>query len=81
MFGNILSLKPYENVTVDGCSVLSVYITCALLAVPVVIELDVQLDTQAAMRWKQDIISNLDTTIAPTIPFLLLGNKQDKVSS
>ena len=46
-----------------------------------VIELDAQLDTEAATRWKQDIVSNLDSTIATSIPFLLLGNKQDKVSN
>jgi len=52
-----------------------------VFAISVVIELDAQLDTEAATHWKQDIISNLDTKTVPTIPFLLLGNKQDKVSS
>ena len=52
---------------------------------PVVAELEAELNTQSILQWKQDILDNIkdesdDPSTAITIPFLLLGSKQDKVS-
>ena len=51
----------------------------------VVAELEAELNTQSILQWKQDILDNLkdesgDTSTSITIPFLLLGSKQDKVA-
>ena len=51
---------------------------------PVVVELGAELDTESVLRWKQDILDNIkgesvDTTKSATVPFLLVGSKQDKV--
>lgn len=50
----------------------------------VVVELEAELNTESILRWKQDILDNIkdeldDTSTPTTIPFLLVGSKQDKL--
>ena len=59
---------------------------CTYTYSSVVAELEAELNTESILQWKQDILDNIkdesgnaSTTI--TVPFLLLGSKQDKVST
>lgn len=50
----------------------------------VVVELEAELNTESVLRWKQDIMESIDdksddANTSSTVPFLLLGSKQDKV--
>ena len=54
----------------------------------VVVELGTELNTESVLRWKQDIMDNMkddsdnDNAATPiTVPFMLLGSKQDKAST
>ena len=68
--------------SVFSCVFLSICIL--MVCLPVVVELGAELDTESVLRWKQDILNNIkgesdDTSNSATVPFLLVGSKQDKV--
>ena len=59
---------------------------CYSMCPSVVVELEAELNTESILRWKQDILDNIkdesgDHSMPSGIPFLLLGSKQDRVSS
>ena len=52
-------------------------------------ELEAELNTESILRWKQDILDNIKDNLESdnvnaatpvTVPFLLVGSKQDKAS-
>lgn len=78
------------------CVCMHIYTLCVYICMvlwsnvycSVVVELGTELNTESVLRWKQDIVDNMkddsdnDNAATPiTVPFLLLGSKQDKAST